>query len=247
MTSMISSSWPGGLRVTKFGRGVAGFGKLGALFAVAAALGACSQVQTDRTSASLYRLMGSERNPGIETLENTVQYSVVPPTRAMVNAPNALLVFERNLGGAVEQRVVLPNPTAVRGDNVIHIRAQTSDSARLGQFSFNEVEERFGGLPAPFGRINEGGLSSGSDSMGRYVYARENVGTSAVCVLVLRRIGIGARPLPRGTQALDVVMRNCVNGTVEQALAPMSANVLGVLGSTVGGARSLSPHAAPQG
>ncbi len=61
----------------------------------------------------------------METLENTVEYTIVQPTRAMVNAPDALIVFERNLGGAIEQRIVLPNATAVRGDNVMQIRAQT--------------------------------------------------------------------------------------------------------------------------
>jgi hypothetical protein len=158
-----------------------------------------------------------------------------------------LVVFERNLGGAVEQRIVLPNPTTVRGDNQLHIRAQTADSARLGEFDFNEILARFGGLPAPFERINESPLNSGTDSLGSYIYARENVGTSTLCVLVMRRIGVGARPLPRGTQALDVVMRNCVNGTLEEALAPMSERTLGISGTATGTIYSLSPHAAPRG
>ena len=67
------------------------------------------------------------------------------------------------------------------------------------------------------------------------------------CVLVMRRLGIGARPLPRGTSALDLVMRNCVVGSVEQALAPMGERALGVSGSAQGTVRSLSPYAAPQG
>ncbi|WP_323037389.1 hypothetical protein [Pararhodobacter sp.] len=206
----------------------------------------CSQTSSDRTSTGLYRFLGSERNPGIETLENTVQYAVVPASRSMVSAPQALVVFERNLGGAIEQRIVLPNDTTVSGDNVLHVRAQTSDSSRLDQFDFDDLSARFGGMPSPFERLSASGLNSGTDSLGSFVYGTENIGTGTVCVLVMRRLGVGARPLPRGTRALDVVMRNCVNGTVQDALAPMSERALGVSGTAQSGIHSLSPYAAPQ-
>lgn len=219
---------------------------LGAAFLMLAFAAGCSETYNDRTSAGIYRFMGSERNPEIETLENTVEYGIVPASRTMVSAPNALIVFERNLGGAIEQQIVLPNATAVRGDNVLHIRAQNSVSSRLGEFSFDEISTRFGGLPAPFERLNASGLRSGTDELGSFVYGTENIGTSTVCVLVLRRVGVGARPLPRGTRALDMVMRNCVNGTVEQALAPMSERALGVRGTIQGSVYTLSPHAAPR-
>lgn len=220
-------------------------GLLASLAALTFAVG-CSQTDGDRTATGLFRLMGSERNPQYETLENTVQYTIVPASRTMVSAPNALVVFERNLAGAIEQRIVLPNATTVRGDNVLHVRAQTSDSSRLEEFNFNEVSERFGGLPAPFERLSASGLNSGTDSLGSFVYGSETIGTNTVCVLVLRRLGVGARPLPRGTRALDVVMRNCVNGTVQDALAPMSERALSVGGGSQSGILTLSPHAAPQ-
>lgn len=217
---------------------------LGGLAAVA--LAGCSHEQGDRTAGGVFRFLNSQQNPAMETLENTVEYAVVQPSRALVNAPEALLVFERNLDGAIEQRIILPNATAVRGDNVLHIRAQTAQSAELTRFDFEEMSVRFGGLPAPFEHLAAGGLSTGSDSLGSYVYATENQGPNTLCVLVMRRMGVGARPLPRGTQALDVMMRNCVNGTLEQALAPMGDRAL-----AVGGARgtiyTMSPHAAPQG
>ena len=212
----------------------------------AAVLAGCSSGQSDQATTGLYRLMGSQRAPGLQTLEQTVEYALVPPTRAMVSAPDALLIFERELGGAVEQRIILPNQTAVTGDNLIHIRAQTSASSDLSRFNFAEIETRFGGLPAPFEGLRESGLSSGSDTLGNYVYARESIGAGTVCVLVLRRMGLGARPLPRGTQALDVMMRNCVNGTLEQALAPVGPRALAVSGTT-GAINSLSPYAAPGG
>jgi len=219
---------------------------IAASIAALALVAGCSQLSNDRTSTGIYRFLGSERNPGMETLESTVQYTIVPATRSMVSAPTAILIFERNLGGAIEQRIVLPNDTAMRGDNVLHVRAQTSDSSRLEEFSFDEIEVRFGGLPAPFERLQASGLNSGTDSLGRFVYGTESIGTNTVCVLVMRRLGVGARPLPRGTAALDVVMRNCVNGSVQQALAPMSERALGVSGTVRTGIQTLSPYAAPR-
>lgn len=207
----------------------------------------CSINDSNRTSTGLHRLIGSDRNPYAENFENTVEYVVVPASRAMVFAPDAVLVVERNLGGAVEQRIVLPNRTAVEGDNVIHIRAQTNDSADLAGFSFDEVATRFGGLPAPFQRATASGLNSGRDALGSYVYATERLGAGTTCVLVMRRLGVGARPLPQGTRALDIIMRNCVNGSVQQALAPMGDRAMAVGGSQTGGSiNTLSPFAAPR-
>jgi len=221
--------------------------RFAALAVTLAIVAGCSQSSGDRAATGIFRFLGSERAPRIETLENTVEYTIIPPSRTIVSAPSALIVFERNLDGAIEQRIVLPNETAVRGDNVIHVRAQTRDSARLGEFNFDEIEARFGGLPTPFERLTASGLRSGSDSLGTYVYGQESVGTGTSCVLVLRRMGVGARPLPSGTQALDMVMRNCVQGSVQEALAPMAGGALGVGGSVSGGVLSLSPHAAPRG
>lgn len=195
----------------------------------------------------MHRAFGSDRNPRLEVAEQTAEFAIVPPARAMVNFPDALLVLERNLGDAVEQRIILPNPTAIQGDNAVHIRAQTARSARLSEFSLREMTLRFGGVPVPFREINERALRSGQDELGSFVYMQENVGVGTSCVLVIRRLTVGARPLPRGTSALDVMMRNCVNGTVEQALAPLGARGLAVSGSATGTVRTLSPHAAPQG
>lgn len=213
---------------------------------VTALLVACAPADGDRFATGLYRVAGSQRAPSMELLEQTAEFAVVPASRAMVHAPDALLVLERTLGAAVEQRIVLPNTTALRGDNVIHIRAQTGGSARLTEFNFSELTTRFGGLPAPFQRLTDGMLQSGEDTLGSFVYGRETVGANTLCVLVLRRLTVGARPLPRGTQALDVMMRNCVDGSLEQALAPISERSLGVSGSAQGAVYTLSPHAAPR-
>lgn len=213
---------------------------------VGAVVAACTPAGGDRLASGIYRLAGSQRAPSMEMMEHSAEYSVVPASRAMVHASEALVVMERNLGAAIEQRVVLPNATALRGDNVIHIRAQTSASVRLGEFNFSELTTRFGGIPTPFQRLTDGMLMSGEDTLGSFVYASETVGAGTLCVLVLRRLTVESRPLPRGAQAMDVMMRNCVEGSLEQALAPISERLLGVSGSAQGTVYTLSPHAAPR-
>lgn len=217
-----------------------------ALLALAMMVAGCTQSDGDVAATGVYRLLNSQRNPAVEALERGAEFAVVPPGRALVHAPESLLVFERNIGGALEQRVVLPNDTTIPGDNVLHLRAQTVTSARPQEFSLDEISARFGGLPAPFGRAVPGSLLSGQDSLGAYVYARETIGVDTVCVLVLRRLTAGARPLPRGAHALDVVLRNCVVGTVEQALAPMSDRALAIAAAPQATVYTLSPFAAPQ-
>jgi hypothetical protein len=239
----------GHIRSVAHGRPARRMGATTIMIALAAvlALGACSERDAQDGFTGVHRVFGSDRNPRLEVAEQTAEFVIVPPGRAMVNFPEALLVLERNLGDAVEQRIILPNATAVQGDNAVHIRAQTERSTRLSEFSLREMTTRFGGVPAPFREINEGALRSGQDQLGSFVYAQENLGVGTTCVLVIRRLSVGARPLPRGTSALDVMMRNCVNGTAEQALAPIGARGLAVSGTGSGTIRTISPHAAPQG
>jgi hypothetical protein len=219
---------------------------LGAIALAIPFLVACAPSDGDRAATGVFRVLNSQRNPAMESLEHASEYGVVAVSRAMVHAPQALLVLERRLGGALEQRIILPNATAVRGDNILHLRAQTETSARSQEFNFNEVSARFGGMPHPFEQANPSGLLSGTDSLGSYVYARQNIGTDTVCVLVLRRLTAGARPMPRGTQSLDLIMRNCVVGTQEQALAPMGDRTMAVHAAPQGTIYTLSPFAAPQ-
>lgn len=215
--------------------------------AAVAVLSSCAPSDGDRFATGIYRVANSQRNPGIQTLEHTTEFRVIPAARAMVHAPEALIVLERNLGRAVDQRIVIPNATAVRGDNLLLLRAQTDDSMRLTEFNFAEVSARFGGLPAPFERLSENSMMSGQDVLGSYVFASQAIGNGTTCVLMMRRLGVGARPLPRGTQALDVVMRNCVVGDMAQALAPAGERALAVGGAVPGALRTISPHAAPGG
>lgn len=216
------------------------------LLALGGFLAACAPGDGDHAATAVYRLLNSQRNPPLEVLENTVEYGVVEVSRALVHAPQALLVLERSLDRALEQRIVLPNETGVAGENVIHLRAQTSSSVRLTEFSFDELRARFGGVPAPFDRVESQALMSSDDALGSYVYAREEIGTGTTCVLVIRRLPASARPLPRGTQSLDMMMRNCVSGGFEQAMAPVRDGAIATSAAPQRSVLTISPFAAPQ-
>ncbi len=156
-----------------------------------------------------------------ELAEALSEYRIVPAGRAFITVPNAILVMERDLGVALEQRITLPNATTLAGENTIQLRAQTSRSSSPTRLQLTEVLAQFGGVPSPFRALDDSGLSSSSDQHGDVTYTVLRPGGDVTCVLAFRRSRIGARPLPRGSSALDMMMRNCVAGSVQDALAPL--------------------------
>lgn len=229
----------GGSAVNRaWGHPVRAWGLRGGLRSVFVVLGLGLLAACDGVTPS-----GSDGRVSLDVIEDTSQYQIVPASRAYINVPMAPLVFERSLGQGAEQMITLPNATSVAGDNKILIRAQTSSTINLARFNLNEVMQRFGGAPYPFQRMNDSQLETGQDALGSFVYATERLGTDTVCVLAIRRLTVGARPLPRGTDALDVVMRNCADGGVQAALEPISARSLSISGAGANFAQS--PFAVP--
>lgn len=187
-----------------------------ALLSIGAVLGACQMTGSGTSSSPT------------ELAEALSEYRVVPATRAFVNVPNSLVVMERNLGVATEQRVTLPNLTSLAGENTILLRAQSNRSANRSRLLLDDVLAQFGGAPAPFGTVNDSSLSSRSDQYGDITYTTLRPGGDVTCVLAFRRSQIGARALPSGTAALDLMMRNCVSGSVEDALSPIGPAAFGL-------------------
>ncbi|MCC5985401.1 MAG: hypothetical protein JJU42_13675 [Rhodobacteraceae bacterium] len=198
------------------------------------------------------RNFGLPANDRIEAAEATSEYRVTGAARALVNAPHALLVLERDLGSSHEQRITLPNATSFQGENVLMLRAQTASSASRTSLSLAEMLPRFGGAPAPFNNITDADLMVSEDRYGSFVYTSRRMAEGQVCVLAMRRadtgarppprlgaVGLGgggamrralpgARPRPRGSTALDMMLRNCVHGSVAQALAPIGEAAFGL-------------------
>lgn len=178
-------------------------------------------------SACGVRLPGDTDSP-TELAEAVTEFRVVPASRAFISIPSALLVMERDLGGAIEQRITLPNQTSLAGENTIMLRAQKGSLARGTRFVLSEQIMQFGGAPRPFTGLSEGDLTATSDSFGDITYSTIRPGGDVVCVLAFRRTQTASRALPRGTGALDIMMRNCVSGSVERALAPIGASAFGL-------------------
>jgi len=135
-------------------------------------------------------------------------------------------VLERDLGGAIEQRLTLPNASTLKGENVIKLRAQ--GEAGRARFQLAEQLAQFGGAPTPFGGISEGALTARSDQYGDITYTTVRPGGEWLCVLAFRRTRTASRALPRGARALDIMLRNCVSGTLDDALAPIGPQAFGL-------------------
>ena len=163
-----------------------------------------------------------------ELAEALTEYRMIPANRAFVNVPSALLVMERDLGIALEQRVTLPNLTPLAGENVIFLRAQMRRAGGQNPLVLADALAQFGGAPAPFSSVNDSALATSSDAFGDITYAVLRPGGDTTCVLALRRTQTGGRALPRGASNLDLMMRNCVQGGLGQALAPLGPDAFGL-------------------
>lgn len=163
-----------------------------------------------------------------ELAEAVTEFRVVPASRALINVPNALIVLERELDGALEQRITLPNSTSLQGENTIILRAQTSMTASRSRLVLDDVLRQFGGAPTPFGSVTDSALTSVSDQYGDITYMTRSPGGDVTCALAFRRTQMGARALPRGASALDIMLRNCVSGPVDRALAPIGQGAFGL-------------------
>ncbi|WP_441867246.1 hypothetical protein [Phaeovulum sp. W22_SRMD_FR3] len=182
--------------------------------------------------------------------DQVTPFTAVAVSQAWVPVRHPTLVVERQLSQSVEQRIGLRNETAMAGDNFMALRAEAFDGRSAGRLRYEDFIAAVGGLPAPFEQLRPGDLLSGEDDIGTYLWAEERRGDSRVCVLALRRLDDGVRQLPRGASALDILLRNCVNGTAEMALRPIMAETLlsdAAIGASPlrGTIQMLSPLAGP--
>ena len=211
--------------------------RIGAMLFLSLALSACD-------------LVAPQMPPTFDEVEDTAQFVSIPLNATWVFAPGAVTALQRNLLNSWEQRIGLPNRTTVPGDNALRLRARFVPGQDTGRFVYEEFLRRIGGLPAPFTAMKSGDLLSADDALGTYFWAEYRYGDSTICVLGLRRLNAGTRQMPGNTNALDVVLRNCVNGTAQDALKPITAaNVGNYPGGSFAGAsapvRMLSPLAGP--
>jgi hypothetical protein len=187
--------------------------------------------------------------PRLAVLEEVEPLVRIPPARLWASVPDALVVGERPLMSEREQRIGLPNETTLPGDNIIILRARYADWQPVARATLDGIVARAGGPLPPFTAITEQSLRSRTDALGALFWVEQRLPGDVVCVFALRQLPFSARVAPQGTRAIEVVMRNCVHGTPDQALAPIAAERLATTpGATTpqGTTRMLSPLAAPQ-
>jgi hypothetical protein len=108
------------------------------------------------------------------------------------------------------------------------MRAHRSNASGLNRFVLQEQLAQYGGAPSPFASVTEGALTATSDSMGDITYTTLRPGGDVVCVLAFRRTQTASIALPRGSRSLDIMLRNCVRGELQDALAPIGAQAFGL-------------------
>lgn len=188
---------------------------------------------------------------GIGVLQTSQQFVVTRLDQSWAAPRGAIIAIERSLGVEQEQIIGLVNDTTIDGDNFLWLRARVPDGRGVGRFDLNDFLSRTEGVPVPFAAVSDRDLRQGADSLGTYFYLEYRTGGSTNCVLAFRRIDGASRLLPRGTNVLEVMLRNCVQGPIEQAVAPITDRQIGVgavagVQTAGGGNRMLSPLAAPE-
>ncbi|SCY16240.1 hypothetical protein SAMN05660710_00880 [Paracoccus tibetensis] len=210
------------------------FWRIGLVLSCAAALAACAVTpQSLLTSSAALR----EQTP----------FTPISVSQSWINAPDIVMVMQRGLRGESEQRVAMANRAGGTGENVVIMRAQ-AHHGRAGRFDYDEFVRWAGGTPAPFRGVTSGDLLSAEDEAGIYFWAEERGGADVVCVLGVRRLTSAQRLLPAGATTLDILMRNCVRGESQDALAPLLAGSVSASpmpGVSAGASRNISPLAAP--
>ncbi len=189
-------------------------------------------------------------NIGADALKSATQYSLGRLDQLWATPSSALIMVDRRVAGAYEQMIGLENSTTLEGDNMLLLIARVPDGLATGRFTLDRLLDRVGGPPSPFRSVDDRSLRSATDGAGTYFWLQYSAGTQTNCVLAFRRMEGGARVLPRDTNAMEALLRNCVIGTVEEALAPIQDPQisLGAIANTTvrnGGNRMLSPLAAP--
>lgn len=167
-------------------------------------------------------------------------YQQQPLSEAWVSAPHAQLVLRRHFGSVTEQRILLPNSTAIAGENFILLRSEKTLISSGGRLLPEKLLRSTDGAPYPFGEFKSLTFKSSDDLSGTLNWATWTNNAGLTCVLAFRRLEATSRIVLPGTAAMDMMLRNCVHGSEENALAPIGPEVSGF--SAVTADKRNSPH-----
>ena len=184
----------------------------------------------------------------IASAKQNTQFSSLQLTNAWVTPTGGLTAIARKIGPDSQQIIGLANDTTISGDNFLWLRARSGHNA--GRFALTDFSNSLEAVPSPFSKLSESNLQSHADSMGTIFWLEYAAGAQSNCILAFRRIDANRRLMPHGTDVLDVMLRNCVQGSVAEALNPIRDSQISVAAidaahTPPSGTRMLSPLAAP--
>ena len=185
-----------------------------------------------------------------DTLQVSQQFVEQRLDQSWARPHGAIINVARSLGTEAEQIIGLVNETTISGDHFLWLRARVPDGSDTGYFNLQEFLSRTEAVPVPFLGVSDANLHQATDSLGTYFYLEWRSGSSTNCVLAFRRIMSAARILPSGTNVLEAMLRNCVQGPIADALAPIQDREISFSATTgtqydAGRGQMLSPLAAP--
>ncbi len=191
----------------------------------------------------------SFRDPGaLQTAFDQEPFIQQRLDEAWITVPGARMVLGRAVGPVAEQRILLPNKTSLRGDNIVLLKIHGTSLNTAGRFLPVKFLKSQDADLFPFTDIEGLTFFSKTDDLGTLNWAEWSNDAGLTCVLALRRLDSGSRVIPGKRSAMDMVVRNCIHGTAEDALTPARATQVGFAapqGRPGGAPDMLSPLAGP--
>lgn len=183
-------------------------------------------------------------------------YDPVPPTpyvqqpysASWIESDQIQMVLERTDRNLTEQRILLSNLTAMRGENLVLLRADRAPNAYETRFVPTRLLGETEQTPHPFDPFDSLSFRTREDALGVMNWASWTNHAGLTCVLAFRRLEMTDRSLPDGATVMDIMLRNCIHGEEDTALAPIGPEAV-AFGAPAPGPgprpRMLSPLAAP--
>lgn len=169
-------------------------------------------------------------------------FRMVPVDAVAWTPPTAITAIDRKADRARETAFILENHTALDGENTLLLISYPE--SRPPAFEFEKLLERLPGDVTPFESDDYTSLRRSNDAHGGFVWIERRI-NDVTCVLAMRRLEPGQRPIELGIGTTDVVLRNCVEDGREAALSALAFLPHSGMVSPISTTKNLSVLAAP--
>lgn len=146
---------------------------------------------------------------------------LITPSELWIVPKTASFALTGQLEGDDYQLIGLENPSNMQGDNFLLVIAKGSKSQKRLIFDPAKPIEKLKLNTAPFYDLGASQLRQQSIGGGKVFWKEKGTGGKVNCVLGFRRITEEQATLPRNVFALEMILRNCVQGSYASALNPI--------------------------